>query len=186
MRRSCPTERASVVAGVLVFYLVLTSKTAVKLKPGQIGLFYYWVLLTSLSITLPAPFYPTGCTERNRKTGWSPGAAFILFTFIGSVAVVGDMRLILNHSVTGATRLGSHLWRMTVALFIAANSLFLGQPQVFPKAVQDSGLLSVPALLILVLLVYWLWHTGYGVSQRKRVLRAFPLSKINFGEADLE
>jgi hypothetical protein len=56
-------------------------------------------------------------------------------------------------------------------LFIAANSLFLGQPQVFPKAVQKSGLLMVPALLILALLLFWLGHTAWGAHKRKRARR---------------
>ncbi len=50
-----------------------------------------------------------------------PGAAFVMFMIIGSVAAVCDLRLILKREVTGATRLVRHLWRMTIALFIAAN-----------------------------------------------------------------
>ena len=104
---------------------------------------------------------------------------------IGSLAAVGDLRLILNRGVTGATRVARHLWRMTVAFFIAANSLFLGQQQVFPKAVRDSGLLNAPALLILGLLVYWLCHVGYGAYRRKRVRSVLAPSEISAGTVDL-
>jgi hypothetical protein len=93
-----------------------------------------------------------------------------MLVIIGSLAALGDLRLILKRGVTGATRLVRHLWRMTVALFIAANSLFLGQPQVFPTTLQKSGLLFVPALLILALLLFWLAHTAWGARKRKRVL----------------
>lgn len=163
-------ERASVVAGALTFYLVLTSWTAVKRKPGRVGRFDYAMLLISLSIVIAgaclfwlASRSPTGTLDGQ------PGAAFVMFVIIGSLAAVGDLRLILNRGVSGATRVARHLWRMTVALFIAANALFLGQPQVFPTAVQASGALNLPALLILALLVYWLCHVGYGAHRRRRV-----------------
>ena len=163
-------ERASVVAGVVTFYLVLTSWTAVKRKPGQVGRFDYGVLLTSLGIAIAGIyFFWLAAQSTTGKLDGQPGAAFVLFVIIGSLAAVGDLRLILNRGVTGATRVARHLWRMTVAFFIAANSLFLGQQQVFPKAVRDSGLLNAPALLILGLLVYWLCHVGYGAYRRKRV-----------------
>jgi uncharacterized membrane protein len=162
-------ERASVVAGVLTFYLVVTSWMAVKRKPGQVGRFDDGVLLVSLGITATAAYFfwlasnsPTG------KLDGQPAAAFVLFVLVGGLAAVGDVRLIVKRGVSGATRLSRHLWRMTVALFIAANSLFLGQQQVFPQAVRSSGLLFVPALLILALLVYWLCHVGYQARKRGR------------------
>ncbi len=162
-------ERASVVAGLLTFYLVLSSWTAVKRKSGQIGSFDYALLLSSLSLTLAGAyfFWLAGQNPRGMLDG-QPGAAFVMFMMIGSLAAVGDLRLILKRGVTGATRLARHLWRMTVALFIAANSLFLGQQQVFPKGLQQSGLLNLPALLILFLLVFWLGHVAWGAHQRKR------------------
>jgi uncharacterized membrane protein len=165
-------ERASVVAGVLTFYLVLSSWTAVKRKPGQIGSFDYALLLTSLSVACAGAclFWLASQNPRGMLDG-QPGEAFVMFMIIGSLAAVGDLRLILNRGVGGATRLARHLWRMTVALFIAANSLFLGQPQVFPEAVQKSGWLNVPALLILMLLLFWLGHVAWGAHKRKRARR---------------
>ncbi|ALT76709.1 hypothetical protein [Paucibacter sp. KCTC 42545] len=169
-------ERASVIAGILTFYLVLSSWMAVKRKPGQIGGFDYSLLLSSLSITgAGAYFFWLAMQNPRGMLDGQPGAAFVMFMIIGSLAAVGDLRLILKRGVTGATRLARHLWRMTVALFIAANSLFLGQPQVFPKAVQKSGLLNVPALLILALLLYWLGHVGYGASKRRRLHKSAGL-----------
>lgn len=162
-------ERASVVAGVLTFYLVLSSWTAVKRKAGYIGSFDYGLLLTSLSITAAGAYFFDLASQNPRgMLDGQPGAAFVLFMIIGSLAAVGDLRLILNRGVSGATRLTRHLWRMTIALFIAANSLFVGQQQIFPKAVQKSGLLFVPALLILGLLLYWLAHVAWSAHKRKR------------------
>lgn len=163
-------ERASVLAGVLTFYLVLTSWAAVKRKPGQFGRFDLGALVGSLAITATGAYFiwlasqsPTGSLDGQ------PAGAFFLFVFIASVAAVGDLSLILRRGVRGATRLARHLWRMTMALFIAANSLFLGQSQVFPKALQGSTWLLVPAVLILTLLLFWLGHVGYGAYGRKRL-----------------
>lgn len=156
-------ERASVVAGVLTFYLVLSSWTVVKRKPGQIGSFDYGLLLTSVSVTgAGAYFFWLASHNPRGMLDGQPGAAFVIFMIIGTLAAVGDLRLIMKRGVTGATRLARHLWRMTVALFIAANSLFLGQQQMFPKGVQQSGVLNVPALLILILLLFWLGHVAWG------------------------
>lgn len=172
-------ERASVVAGVLTFYLVLSSWTAVKRKPGQIGSFDYALLLSSLGVTAAGAyfFWLASHNPRGMLDG-QPGAAFVMFMIIGSLAAVGDLRLILNRGVTGATRLARHLWRMTVAYFIAANSLFLGQQQIFPKGVQQSGLLNVPALLILLLLLFWLGHVALGAHKRKRARGLQPEKQV--------
>lgn len=169
-------ERASVIAGVLVFYLVLSSWAAVKRKPGQIGAFDYGLLLTSASVVGASAYLMNLATQSpTGKLDGQPAAAFVMFIIIGGLAAVGDLRVILTRGVSGAMRLARHLWRMTVAYFIAANALFLGQPQVFPKALQ--GWLFLPALLILGLLLYWLGHVGYGVYLRRsraRTLAAAP------------
>lgn len=162
-------ERASVLAGILTFYLVLSSWMAVKRKPGVLGKFDYGLLLTALSVTVVAAFFIwLAAQSPGGKLDGQPAEAFVMFLIIGSLAAVGDLRLILKRGVSAATRIARHLWRMTAALFIAANALFLGQPQVFPKALQKSGLLLVPALLILALLLFWLAHTAWGAHKCKR------------------
>ena len=160
-------ERASVIAGVLTFYLVLSSWAAVKRKPGQIGAFDYGLLLTSMTVVGASAYLMSLAAQSATGTlDGQPAAAFVMFMIIGSLAAVGDLRLIVRRGVSGAMRLARHLWRMTVAYFIAANALFLGQPQVFPDVLQRW--LFVPALLILGVLLYWLGHVGYGAYRRGR------------------
>lgn len=162
-------ERASVIAGALTFYLVLSAWATVKCKPGQCGRPDYAALGASLGITAASAFYfGLASQSPGGKLDGQPGAAFVMFIIIGSLASAGDVRLIWQRGVTGATRLARHLWRMTTALFIAANSLFLGQQQVFPKALRGTVWLMIPALLILGLLVYWLCHVGWGAYRRQR------------------
>ena len=91
-----------------------------------------------------------------------------MFFFLGSVAVLaaaGDIRMLARGGVFGAKRVVRHLWRMCFSFFIATGSFFLGQQQVFPAAWRGSVVLFVPALLPLVLLIFWLfrvWFTNRG------------------------
>ena len=80
-------ERASVVAGVLTFYLVLSSWTAVRRTPGQIGSFDYGLLLTSVSVTCAGAwfFWLASQNPRGMLDG-QPGAAFVMFMIIGTLA----------------------------------------------------------------------------------------------------
>ncbi|MEJ6000739.1 hypothetical protein [Paucibacter soli] len=161
-------ERASVIAGLLTFYLVLSSWMAARRKPGRLGRAELGMLPASLGLTAASAYlFWLASHSPGGKLDGQPGEAFVMFIIIGGLAALGDLRMLVKGGVSGATRLARHLWRMTVALFIAANSLFLGQPQVFPKAVQKSGLLFVPALLILGLLLYWLCHVGHGAYRRR-------------------
>lgn len=73
-------ERASVVAGVLTFYLVLSSRAAVKRKPGHAGVFDYGLLLTSLGIVaVSTNFLCLAAQSPNGMLDGQPGAAFWLF-----------------------------------------------------------------------------------------------------------
>jgi len=49
---------------------------------------------------------------------------------------------------------------MCIGFFIAAGSAFTGPgASAFPQAVQDSGILSLPELTIMLLMLFWLWKT---------------------------
>jgi hypothetical protein len=67
----------------------------------------------------------------------------------------------------GAPRIARHLWRMCFALYIATASFFLGQSQVFPKAVRSSGLLPVPVLLVIGIMLFWLARVRFSPRYRR-------------------
>jgi hypothetical protein len=79
-----------------------------------------------------------------------------LFATVALLGALGDMRVMLRGQLQGAQRIARHLWRMCFALFVASGSFFLGQAKVFPKPMRIYPLLAIPALLPLVLLLYWL------------------------------
>jgi len=77
----------------------------------------------------------------------------------------------LRGGIAGTARVSRHLWRMCFGWFIATGSFFLGQQQVFPAALRKTGLLIVPALLPLILLVFWLIRVRFtNAAYRKRSL----------------
>jgi hypothetical protein len=55
----------------------------------------------------------------------------------------------------------SALWRMGFALFIAAGSLFLGQPDVFPEALRSIAFRAVPAILVIGLTIFRLIRVSF-------------------------
>ena len=166
-------ERASVVAGVLTFYLVLTSWMAVRHKSGSGGrVFDTGALFVSLCITgAGALFIRMAAQSPTGTLDGQPRQAFYLFVLIGALALVGDLRQVLRGGVPGAQRIARHLWRMCVALFIAASSLFLGQQQVFPAALRGSVWLFLPEFAIVLLLMFWLGRTLV-MPKLRRVMRA--------------
>ena len=50
-----------------------------------------------------------------------------------------------------------HLWRMCMALFIAAASFFLGPVRRIPEPLRIPALRLIP-LVVLVTMAYWLWR----------------------------
>jgi hypothetical protein len=65
--------------------------------------------------------------------------------------------MLVRGGVFGLQRISRHLWRMCFGLFIATGSFFLGQgSKVFPASVLKTGVLLVPAVLPLLLLIFWM------------------------------
>ena len=73
--------------------------------------------------------------------------------------------------VFGAQRVMRHLWRMCFGLFIAAGSFFLGQgSKVFPAFVLKTGVLFVPAVLPLLLLIFWMIRVRFTNAYKRMSL----------------
>ena len=78
----------------------------------------------------------------------------------------------------GTARLRRHLWRMCVALFIAAGSFFLGPVRRIPEPLRIPALRLIP-LVVLLTMVYWLWR-----HRRKRTCAAsLALSHLRQSDA---
>ena len=148
--------------GVLALYLLITAFRTVRIPRIKPGAFEYGGLLTALAITGAGFLFmqmaansPTGTIDD------SPSEAFVLFATAGIFAVLGDLHLIFSKGLTGAARIARHLWRMCFSFFIAATSLFLGQPQVFPEWFNASPAPFILSFAPLIALLIWMVITGF-------------------------
>ena len=150
-------EVVNVLMGVLTFYLVATAWLTARRRNGGTGLVDRAALVVVLAVAAGLLRY--GVEAASSETGSKGGAPAPVFFVFGAVALLAaglDIRMIRGGGVFGPRRIARHLWRMCSALFIAVTSLFLGQPQVFPDALRNTGLLALPGLLVLLLLIFWL------------------------------
>lgn len=94
-------------------------------------------------------------------------ADYLFLACIAGVAFVNDLAIILHKHLSDRHRIAQHLWRMCIGFFIAAGSAFTGPGQgIFPEAVRNSGILSLPELTIILLMLFWLFRVLLGEKRR--------------------
>ena len=81
----------------------------------------------------------------------------VMFGVLAVAAGAGDRRMLRAGGLQGAARLKRHLWRMSVALFIASASFFLGPVRRIPEPLRIPALRMIP-LVALLTMAYWLWR----------------------------
>ena len=150
-------QKANIIGGILVFYLVGTAWMAVRRKPRSTGRFEVAALIAALAITgfmlawaTEASASPTG------RLDGAPPAQYLVFAVFAAFAAALDFKVIRQGGVSGSARITRHLWRMCTALFFAAASFFLGQQKVMPAALHHAAILFVPALAPLAIMIWWL------------------------------
>jgi hypothetical protein len=149
-----PPQWGSVVAGVFTFYLVATAWATVRRR--DVGLFEIGAFVVASGVVVGgAVLAVRAMGDPAFARGTQPGVTFV-FAAVAALAAVGDLRMIVRGRVLGTRRIARHLWRMCLALFIAAGSLFLGQPKVFPPSLRGSPILFVPEIAVLLAMVFWL------------------------------
>ena len=176
---------SSVFVAVLTAYLVVTSWVTIRRKTGGAGPFEIGALLVASSVALAC--YTSGLMAALRPTHLpsdGPTAAYFVFGTIAALAAALDLRLILRRGVFGVQRITRHIWRMCVALLIAAFSFFLGQQQIFPASVRGSPLLFVPEIAVLGVMLFWLVRVRFNKAfSRAKDTRARPLAQNRMTEA---
>jgi hypothetical protein len=161
-------QPTNVGGGVLTFYLIGTAWLTAKRKNGETSIFDWFALLIPLAIGVGA--WLNGLQELRSHTEPTDGVPVGMNFFMGSVcllAAAGDIRMLLGSAMVGVRRLVRHLWRMCFGLFIATGSFFLGQQQVFPVFLRNSIALLIPAILPLVLLIFWFVRVRFTKAYRK-------------------
>jgi uncharacterized membrane protein len=160
-------------AGVLTAYLVITALTTVHpssvlgSRPSAIGLMLVALTLGVTDLTFGFQAIANGGTRNGM-----PAFPFVMFGIAGTIAALGDIRVMKSGALTGARRLARHLWRMCFALFIAALSASVQFSRMVPRPLRIP-VMVVPMLVALVAMVYWLWRV-----RRKRSLRGIVSLRV--------
>jgi uncharacterized membrane protein len=145
-------------AGLLTAYLVITGLTALRPRTTGSRLLELAAMLVAFAVGLINLAFGLDALASGVKRSWIPAFPFLMFGVIGLLAGASDLRMLRSGGLGGASRLARHLWRMCFALFVAAMAFFIGQADVFPKAIRNPALLALPLLVVLFCMVYWLWR----------------------------
>ncbi|HJU39934.1 MAG TPA: DUF2306 domain-containing protein [Tahibacter sp.] len=150
-------NRLNVVAALITAYFVATAFVTVKRRVADART----LIATLMAVAFATALYAFSVALRGDTTREEPAAALVVFGAFATLAAVGDARMLRAGAIDGARRLARHVWRMTLALWIATASFFLGQAKLFPAPVRASGVLAVPVLVVLALLAFWFVRTRW-------------------------
>jgi uncharacterized membrane protein len=168
-------NRVNVVAGTLTFYLVATGLLAVVRSVQQSR---RWLLALAAAAGAATVFAWllafAASASPDGKIDHIPAGPIFMFAGIGTLALVGDARVLLAGRIEGTRRLARHLWRMGYALWIATTSFFLGQAKFLPAGFRTAHWNLVPVVLVLGVLVYWVLRVGVFTRGLRRPSRGAP------------
>jgi hypothetical protein len=164
----------NVFGGLFACYLVATAWLTARRREGETSVFDWGGLLFALAFAVLALTRGIKMAQNPKLSlNGVPAGMYGMLFFLGTVAVLaamGDFRMLVRGGVFGASRVVRHLWRMCFSFFIATGSFFLGQQQVFPVAWRGAAVWFVPALLPLVLLIFWLFRVRFTKAFVRKLL----------------
>jgi len=161
-------QTGNVFGGMLTIYMVATAWAAGRRRQEGLGILGWGGFLFALAIGVLSVLHGAAKISGRAPEDGAPGGMDLFMGSVMLLAAAGDLRLLVRGSIAGAARVSRHLWRMCFGWFIATGSFFLGQQQVFPAAIRKTGLLIVPAILPLVLLIFWLVRVRFTNAYRSR------------------
>ncbi|MEO1595959.1 MAG: DUF2306 domain-containing protein [Pseudomonadota bacterium] len=155
-----PGQLITLLAGLLTAYLIATGVLAARRRDPHNA----WpeALLATAGLGLAVSMGAMAWLAAGNAEGTFQGYPVVAYAFLGGIAGTGTVfdlwRLVRwRQPRERRARVSRHLWRMCIAFFIAAGSAFTGPgASAFPAAMRESGLLSIPEPLILLLMLFWL------------------------------
>lgn len=149
-------EPGNILGGTLTFYMVATAAMAFRPRVPLTRLFDRSALLLAIGVGITELFctYKAATSPTGQWQGYSVGP-YLIFGCIALLAASGDVRMLLRSTMTRTQTLTRHLWRMCFGLFVAAASVFLARPHLFPVIVQKSGVLIFLTVLPLLFMIFW-------------------------------
>lgn len=168
---SLRVEKVNTLAAAFTLYLVATAWGVVRTRPGTVGRierFAPWVggFIAACGLTVGAlvAAFPGRLYDGDSDFSASP-VLFLVFGGLAAMSAGLDVWTLRRGGLTGAARVSRHLWRMCLALFIAAGSYFLGQADTIPASLRGDHL-YLPPLLVLVALAFWMIRVRIGPRYR--------------------
>ncbi len=150
-------QRPNFVAGILALYLLLTGVSAARRRNFQSSYAEKLGLAAALFVTGMGGYFAYAASQSATGTvDGSPPQAFVVFIALGIAGLLGEVRVLVKGKLSNLERQKRHLWRMCGSFFIAAGSLFFGQPQVFPAWFNASPLPDLLSFAPLLVMFYWL------------------------------
>jgi|ERR1044071_1933926 uncharacterized membrane protein len=143
--------------GMMMVYLVSTGWMAGRRREARVNAFDVGAF--ALAIAIGAGYLNWGIQAKLSPKGSYDGYPATMFFIFGSLTLLfaaSDVRMLLRRGVSGASRLGRHLWRMSFTLLFATLSAYPGNKTRLFSQVPQTGLLYLPHILLAVSTVYWL------------------------------
>ena len=165
-----PDQIVNVFISTLAVYLVVSAWMTVRRAEGTTGPGDKITLVIALSLWSPFAILSvqlaTGMTPLFKSAIPFEGpvlVAIYAFTAILTLAVIGDVRVVLAGGITGASRIARHLWRMCFGLTLATGSAFTnGFARLLPGPYHVPLYFHLPKLLPLGLLIFWFIRVRVG------------------------
>ena len=163
----------NVPAALITSYLIVTSLTTVRPLPAgsraERGVAFGGMAVASFVAVVMIGFAVEAITRGSRNG--LPAFPFLMFATFALLGLWGDVRVMRAGPRKGGLRLARHLWRMSMALFIAALSFsFQAGKLLRQQGIDVPGpMIAAPMLLVLGAMFYWLWRVS-----PKRVSRSLP------------
>lgn len=154
-------DRSTFIGGIFICYLVGTSWWAARNRDGRAGRAEIAALLSGLAIAGAFLWCAILAMQNGGRLDGYGAALFFANAALAALAAAFDAAFILRGRLTGAQRLGRHLWRMCVAFFFARGAFFLGQQDVMPAGIRGSLWLFVPALAPFGFMLFWIVRLNF-------------------------
>jgi len=164
-------NKANLIVGLLIFYLVITAWWAARRKDGTVGnvdkIAFFYVLAVGLA------GWTYGLEAANSASGKKdhmPAAIYFVFGSIALLCAVTDLRMLKRGNLFGPQRIARHLWRMCLALLITTMSFYPGQAKFLPQWFRQTSIVYVPHLFLIGSMTFWFFR----VRRRRVTMRSRP------------
>ncbi len=173
-------------AALLTSYLMVTALTTVRpLAAGSRRARWLAIgaMLVALGVGMTMLVWGVQAIANGGRRNGMPAFPFFMFATFGLLGAFGDLRVMRSGALKGAARLARHLWRMSIALFLAALSFSVQAGSMLARSELrlPGGVIALPMVLVLGTMLYWLWRVRVRRSLRGVVVVSTPVPRVAIG-----